>query len=69
MNITWLDLYNFLHDQANSINNIGKFSWNDPIIIHDAETGEEYGCDTYFISSKTHDEKPVIVINSEHIFC
>ena len=38
-NITWLDLYNFLHDQANNINKVGNFNWNTPVVIHDA------GCD------------------------
>ena len=39
--MTWLDLYNYLHAQANGLDNLGKFDWNSPVMVHDAETGEE----------------------------
>lgn len=69
MNImTWLDLYNFLNDQANHTKNFGKFDWNKPIIIHDAETGDEYSCDTYYISSSKEEDKLVLMINTQAIF-
>lgn len=67
-NLTWLDLYNFLHYQANDIKNFGKFDWNVPVIIHDAETGDEFCCDTYFISSKNNEEKLALITNSHSIY-
>ena len=67
-NMTWLDLYNFLHDQANSIENIGLFDWSKPVTIHDAETGDEYACDTYFVSDDTNSEHAVLMINIPAIF-
>lgn len=66
--LTWLDLYNFLYQQANDTKNFGQFDWSSPVIIHDAETGSEYSCDTYFISDKKNVEKATLVINQEHIF-
>lgn len=67
-NMTWLDLYKFLHDQANNLVNIGTFPWNDPINIHDAETGDEFNCDTYYISDNRGDDRVVLMINTEAIF-
>ena len=65
--MTWLDLYNFLHQQAHDFKNLGKFEWNEPVIIHDAYTGEENYCDTYFISSNDK-EYAVLATNIESIF-
>lgn len=59
----WIDLFEFLNEQANNINNIGKFDWNSPVIIHDAETGDEYNCDTY-----TFDNRLTLTINMESVF-
>jgi hypothetical protein len=61
--MTWLDLYNFLHDQANKIENVGKFQWDTPVIIHDAETGDEFNCDTYIF-----DDKLTLTINMDSVF-
>lgn len=66
--MTWLELYSFLNDQANSCNNFGKFDWNQNVIIHDAETGDEYGCDTYIISDKRGEDRFVLATNIEKIF-
>jgi hypothetical protein len=66
--MNWLDLYKFLHEQANSINNHGKFDWQSPVVIHDANTGDEYFCDTYDISTADNNSKFVLAINIENIF-
>lgn len=67
-NMTWLDLYNFLHERANSIQHIGKFPWNSCVVVHDAENGDEYFCDTYNISDSRGDDRFVLVTNIERIF-
>ena len=67
-NITWLDLYNFLYKQTHDLDNLGKFNWNDPVIIHDASTGEEHSCDTYFISDDNNREHIVLATNIDSIF-
>lgn len=67
-NITWLDLYNFLHDQANNINKVGNFNWDAPVIIHDADTGDELTCDTWVISDNRGKDRVVLVTNIEHIY-
>jgi len=64
---TWLDLYNFLYKQANDINNLGKFDWNEPVIIYDADTGNEYISEPYFMSSHNKKENFVLTINSDQI--
>jgi len=61
--MSWLDLYNFLHSQANKSENIGRFEWNSPVVIHDAETGDEYDCDTYVF-----DNKLTLTINMDSVF-
>jgi hypothetical protein len=66
--MTWLDLYNFLYDQAHDFKNLGKFDWSSPVVIHDAETGDEHFCDTWMISDKTNEEKPVLLINAQEIY-
>lgn len=66
--MTWLDLYNYLHAQANGLDNLGKFDWNSPVIIHDASTGEESYCDTWEITHKINQERVVLVTNIESIF-
>lgn len=65
--LTWLDLYNFLYEQANSTNNIGKFNWQEPVTIYNAETGEEFDCDTYNISNSDNDSF-VLAINVDSIY-
>lgn len=66
--ITWLELYNFLHKQANDINNVGKFEWNKQVMIHNAETGDEYTCDTWEITDSNGRDRCVMMINIEEIF-
>lgn len=67
-NMTWLDLYNYLHSQANNLNNVGKFDWQAPVIVHDASTGDELKCDTWVISDCGGNDRVVLATNIDHIF-
>lgn len=40
--MTWLDLYNFLYEQANYSKNIGKFDWQQEIKVFDYGTLDYY---------------------------
>jgi hypothetical protein len=44
-NMTWLDLYNFLYERANDINNLGSFPWQENVQVFDFETLEYYSTD------------------------
>ena len=44
-NMTWLDLYNFLYERANDINNTGSFPWQENVQVFDFETLEYYPTD------------------------
>lgn len=70
-NMTWLDLYNYLHFQAHDFKNLGKFDWNTPVMIHDASTGDEFTCDTWVISNRSMEgdqDRVVLATNIESIF-
>lgn len=67
-NMTWLDLYNYLHSKAHDFKNLGKFNWNSPVMVHDASTGEEYHCDTWVLSSDNCGDRVVLATNIEQIF-
>ena len=43
--MTWLDLYNFLYERANDINNPGSFPWQENVQVFDFETLEYYPTD------------------------
>ena len=60
-NMTWLDLYNFLHERANNVNAVGTFDWNKPVQVLDNATGELFNCDTYYSQHK--DDGLVLIIN------
>lgn len=38
----WIDLYNFLYEQANCSKNIGKFDWQQEIKVFDYGTLDYY---------------------------
>lgn len=40
--MNWLDLYNFLHNKANAIENIGKFPWQETVQVWDWDTLDYY---------------------------
>jgi hypothetical protein len=44
-NMTWLQLYNFLYQRANDINNPGSFPWQENVQVFDFETLEYYPTD------------------------
>jgi len=44
-NMTWLQLYNFLYERANDINNPGSFPWQENVQVFDFETLEYYPTD------------------------
>lgn len=64
--MSWLDLYNYLHTQANF--NVGKFDWQAPVMVHDASTGDEFNCDTWVISNDSGEDRVVLATNIESIF-
>ncbi len=66
--MTWLDLYNFLHSQANDLKNIGKINWQEPVMVHDANTGDETHCDTWVVSINYSESRLVLATNLETIF-
>jgi hypothetical protein len=41
----WLDLYNYLHERANDIKNLGSFPWQDDVQAFDFGTLEYYPVD------------------------
>lgn len=51
-NLTWLELYNFLHKQANEVKNIGNFDWNDNVFVYNSDTDETMLCDTFYLGSQ-----------------
>ena len=65
--MTWLQLYNFLHQKANDIYNPDPNFWNQQAMIHNMETGDEYTCDTWFISDRNKQERCVLMINLEEL--
>jgi hypothetical protein len=67
-NMTWLDLYNFLYSQANDTKNVGKINWQDSVVVHDANTGDEMNCDTWIVSDNRGNDRLVLATNVETIF-
>lgn len=43
--MTWLELYNYLYERANNINNPGSFPWQETIEVFDWETLNYYPTD------------------------
>lgn len=43
--MTWLDLYNFLNQQANEVKNFGKFPWQEQVHVFDFATLGYYPTD------------------------
>jgi hypothetical protein len=41
----WIDLFDFLNKQANDINNLGKFPWQEQVQVFDWETLDYYAAD------------------------
>jgi hypothetical protein len=66
--MTWLDLYNFLYEKANDIHTFGTFDWSRPVMVHDADTGDEFVCDTYYVTDDRGVDRLVLITNIEKIF-
>ena len=66
--MTWLDLYNYLSERANNINAVGTFDWDKPVLMHDANTGDEFSCDTYYVTDNRGSDRFVLITNIENIF-
>ena len=49
--MTWLDLFDFLNKQANDINNLGKFPWQEQVEVFDWETLDYYPADFIIMPS------------------
>lgn len=45
IHMTWLDLYNHLHKQANDIVNVGNFPWQEQVEVFDWGTLDYYPID------------------------
>lgn len=66
--MTWLDLYNFLHTKANNTSNLDNYNWGQQVMVHNAETGDEYSADTWVITNSLGQDRLVLVFNDEQIF-
>ena len=66
--MTWLDLYNYLYDRANNVSAVGTFDWSRPVLVHDANTGDEFSCDTYYVTDNRGNNRLVLITNIEKIF-
>ena len=66
--MTWLDLYNYLYDRANNVSAVGTFDWSRPVLVHDANTGDEFSCDTYYVTDNRGNDRLVLITNIEKIF-
>lgn len=51
--MTWLELYNHLHQKANDIKNLDSHFWNTQVMAHNDETGDEYTCDIWNINQRS----------------
>lgn len=65
--ITWLELYNFLHETANNIHKHGTFDWQNEVTIYDSESDSTKTCDTYYLTDTNGSEKFVLMTNMEKI--
>ena len=65
--MTWLDLYNFLHNKANNIKELDSDSWGKTVFVHNAETGEEVSCDVWSITDDNNKPRLVLAINEESL--
>jgi hypothetical protein len=65
--LTWIDLFRFLNERASDVRNFGKFDWSAPVIIHDAETGDEFNCDTMYITDNSNIERFVLMTNLDAV--
>ena len=60
--MTWLQLYNLLYDRANTMSKLGTVKWNDDIIVHNAETGEESTVDIWELSEGSNNDSRLTLV-------
>ncbi len=63
--MTWLDLYNFLHEKANNVSTLDQQIWQSKVIAHDAATGEEKTCEIYEVTTNGSDKHTCLVYNEK----
>ena len=66
--MTWLELYEFLHKKANNSNEIGTVDWNQRVMVHDSETGEENGCDVWEVTNEDSGQKRLVAAVNDQYF-
>lgn len=66
-NMTWLDLYNYLYQQANTLKGIGNFNWQAPVTVYDVDNQHESICDTWTLRDKKGIDRLVLAINHDTI--
>ena len=68
--MTWLELHDFLNKRINSLAHIGTIKWDEPVLAHDAETGEEHELDIWELSDPIehdHDTRLTLVYNDQFV--
>ena len=63
--MTWLDLYNYLHDKANNIENIGKYDWQKPVTIFDFNSLSSYDVNFTTIKLPNNDIAEILSISNK----
>lgn len=63
--MTWLQLYNLLYDRANTMSKLGTVKWNDDIIVHNAETGEESTVDIWELSEGSNNDSRLTLVYNQ----
>jgi hypothetical protein len=63
--LKWIDLFKFLNEKANDVRNVGTFDWQAPVVIYDANTGDESYCDTYYLTGDNSEDRFVLMSNIE----
>jgi len=62
--MNWLELYNFLHQRANDLKNLGKFDWQAPVEVYDNQYGETSRADLIELYDDFGKEQIYIKIDS-----
>jgi hypothetical protein len=53
-----------LHHKANDVSNLDSKIWNQHVVVHNGETGDEYGCDI-IIFEDDPEKRHVIAFNND----
>lgn len=62
--MNWLDLYNFLHQRANDLKNLGKFNWQEPVEVYDNQYGQTSKADLIELCDDFGNDQFYIMIDS-----